>query len=151
LLLRRGVQTGLNHFGYSQIVAFEVYRLRYDPALVITHSLERHSERRHPTALFVVVMGATTILATSLHAVEAGIWAATYRLLGALPDDKSAMLYSLSAIISYGHAGLFLGDRWQLMGPMEALNGWLLFGLTTAFLFGMFDRVWLLSNRGGRR
>jgi hypothetical protein len=25
------------------------------------------------------------------------------------------------------------------MGALEALNGWLLFGLTTAFLFGMLE------------
>jgi len=28
------------------------------------------------------------------------------------------------------------------MGSIEALNGWLLFGLTTAFLFGMLEEVW---------
>jgi hypothetical protein len=26
------------------------------------------------------------------------------------------------------------------MGAMEALNGWLLFGLTTAFLFGIMEK-----------
>jgi hypothetical protein len=38
---------------------------------------------------------------------------------------------------------LVLGGHWQLMGALEALNGWLLFGLTTAFLFGMVDKVGL--------
>jgi hypothetical protein len=51
------------------------------------------------------------------------------------------MFYSLNAITSYGHHGLILEDRWRLMGAIEALNGWLLFGLTTAFLFGMIERV----------
>ena len=32
---------------------------------------------------------------------------------------------------SYGHANLFLEEHWQLMGALEALNGMLLFGLTT--------------------
>ena len=27
------------------------------------------------------------------------------------------------------------------MGAIEALNGWLLFALTTAFLFGMIEKV----------
>jgi MFS superfamily sulfate permease-like transporter len=108
-------------------------------------------ERRHPTVVFVLVMGVTTMLATSLRAMEAGIWAAAYQLLGALRDNKSAMLYSLGAITSYGHANLLLEDHWQLMGAMEALNGWLLFGLTTAFLFGMIEKIWLLSTRGGHR
>jgi hypothetical protein len=105
-------------------------------------------EHRHPTAVFVVVMGTMTLLATSLHAVETGIWAASYRFLGAVPDFKSAMLYSLNAITSYGHESLFLEPQWRLMGAIEALNGCLLFGLTTAFLFGMIHKVWALDRSG---
>jgi hypothetical protein len=108
-------------------------------------------ERRHPTVVFVMIVGATTLFATCLHALEAAIWAGAYRLLGAMADEKSAMLYSLSAITSYGHATLQLKDRWQLMGALEALNGWLLFGLTTAFLFGMIEKVWSLGNNAGHR
>jgi hypothetical protein len=104
-------------------------------------------EGRHPTFTFVVVVGATTLLATSLHALEAGIWAAAFRLLGAIPDNKSAMLYSLNAITSYGHTNINLESRWQLMGAMEALNGWLLFGLSTAFLFAAIEKVWQSTNR----
>ena len=61
------------------------------------------------------------------------------------------MLYSLSAITSYGHETLQLAVRWQLMGALEALNGWLLFGLTTAFLFGMIEKVWSSGNKEGHR
>jgi len=57
-------------------------------------------ERRYPTAAFAVIMGATTLSATILHGAEAAIWAAAYRLLGALPDQRTAMLYSLNAIPS---------------------------------------------------
>lgn len=109
----------------------------------------RSVNRRHPTAAFVIVMGGATLLATSLHAIEAGIWAGSYLGLGALPDFKSAMLFSLDAITSYGHASLNLEQHWHLMGSLEALNGWLLFGLTTAFLFGMLDEVWR-SEKSGR-
>jgi len=48
---------------------------------------------------------------------------------------------------SYGHTNLALEDHWQLMGAMEALNGALLFGLSTAFLFGVIQRVWLSGRR----
>jgi len=98
---------------------------------------------RHATAMFVVALGATTVLATALHAIEAGIWAAVYVLLDALPERKSAMLYSLSAITSYGHASLSLERQWRLMGAIEALNG----GLTTAFLFAVIEKVgWLTGG-----
>jgi hypothetical protein len=54
----------------------------------------------------------------------------------------------LSAMASYGPANLFLEEQWQLMGALEALNGMLLFGLTTAFLFAMIRKVWPLGSRG---
>jgi hypothetical protein len=121
----------------------------------IRHGTARFSsrsvERRHPTIAFVMVMGATTLLASCLHAVEAAIWGVAYRLLNALPDNKSAMLYSLDAITSYGHTSLTLEPHWHLMGALEALNGWLLFGLTTAFMFGMLEKVWKMDPREGRR
>ncbi|WP_157467856.1 hypothetical protein [Edaphobacter aggregans] len=57
------------------------------------------------------------------------------------------MLYSLNAITSYGHAELWLEDRWHLMGAMEALNGCLLFGLSTAFLFAMIQKLSSLDSK----
>jgi hypothetical protein len=47
---------------------------------------------------------------------------------------------------SYGHANLYLEPRWQMMGALEALNGWILFGLTTAFLFTVVQRAWLITK-----
>jgi hypothetical protein len=44
-----------------------------------------------------------------------------------------------------------LDPHWQLMGALEALNGILLFGLTTAFLFAMIQEVWPLGSRGHRQ
>src|SRR5271170_1328316 len=58
--------------------------------------------RRRFFPMFVFVMGFVALLATTLHGLEGTLWALAYRLLGALPDAKPAMLYSLSAITSYG-------------------------------------------------
>jgi hypothetical protein len=99
------------------------------------------------TGVFAVVMGVVALLATILHGIEGMVWAAAYRLLGALPDTHSAVLYSLSAITTYGHANITLEPQWQLMGALEALNGILLFGLTTAFMFAMIQQVWPLGSR----
>ena len=107
-------------------------------------------QHRYPLTRFVIVVGTTTLLATCLHGIEAIIWAKAFRLLGAVPDLKSAILYSLNAITSYGHTTLTLEPKWQLMGALEALNGWLLFGLTTAFLFSIIEKVWSLERDGER-
>jgi hypothetical protein len=103
--------------------------------------------RRHPRSTFVMIVGCVTLSATVLHAIEAILWACAYRFLNALPDMRKAMLYSLNAITSYGHANLELEHHWELMGAMEALNGWLLFGLSTAFLFAVIHRLTDLDTR----
>jgi hypothetical protein len=95
-------------------------------------------------ALLIVV---TVLMLTVLHAAEASAWAGAYVILGARADFASAMLYSLSAMTSYGHANIFLAEHWQLMGAIEALNGMLLFGLSTAFLFTVLREHWLTRSR----
>jgi hypothetical protein len=95
---------------------------------------------------FIMVVGVTSMLTILLHGLESVIWGAAYLILGALNDYKTAMLYSLGAITTYGHAGIHLKSHWELLGAMEALQGMLLFGLTTAFLFSIFCAVSPLKN-----
>jgi hypothetical protein len=107
-----------------------------------------HAVVRHRFSLvFPLVMGVTVLLITALHAIEAAAWGVAYLLLSALPDASSAMLYSLSAMTTYGHASVYLEPHWQMMGAVEALNGLILFGLTTAMLFSVIESV---SRMGGR-
>jgi hypothetical protein len=110
--------------------------------------VERAAVERHGYSLvFVAVVGTTAMLAALLHGLEGVIWATAFRLLGALPDYADAALYSLGAMTTYGHADVVLEKRWQFMGPLEALDGWLLFGLTTAFLIGIIQRTRQLRAR----
>ena len=94
------------------------------------------------SAVSIFAVGAAVLAIAILHGLEGFMWAETYRFVGALPSSKSAMLYSLNAMTSYGHEDLNLAPRWQMMGALESLNGWILFGLTTAFLFTLMQKVW---------
>jgi hypothetical protein len=111
----------------------------------ITLRLKQTVESRF-TFVSVFVIGGTALAATMLHGLEAFVWAIAYRLLDTKMDFKSAMLYSMSAITSYGHANLYLEPRWQLMGALEALDGWIVFGLTTAFPFAVIQKSWLQTH-----
>jgi len=95
---------------------------------------------------FVIFVAIAALASCVYLAVDAGAWALLYVWLGALADWPTAMLYSLSAITSYGHAEVFLEKRWQMLGAIEAVNGMILFGLTTAFLFAAIERVWPLRR-----
>ena len=97
--------------------------------------------RRAFSMIALLFLAGTTISVTLLHGLEATIWAVAFRLLHALPDQKSAVLYSLNAMTTFGHSGITLAPQWHLMGSLEALNGWILFGLSTAFLFAIVQEV----------
>ncbi|MFC7395581.1 hypothetical protein ACFQU1_00045 [Chelatococcus sp. GCM10030263] len=97
--------------------------------------LKRSEGLQGRLSAFVVGVGATVLSATVLHAAEAAVWAEAYLWLGALPDERSAMLYSIGAMTTFGHASLHLAPEWQMLGALESLTGMLLFGLTTAFLY----------------
>jgi hypothetical protein len=84
--------------------------------LFVVEKLERALLQVKFRIRFPIIISTVVLFVTMLHGAEASVWAGVYRMLGALPDETSAMLYSLSAITSYGHAGLYLLPRWQLMG-----------------------------------
>jgi hypothetical protein len=94
----------------------------------LEHLLNDRRDGRHFMSTFALVMSIAVTLATLLHGIEGALWAGAHRALGALPDNKSAILNSLSALTSYGHANLYLDSQWQMMGALEALSGMLLFG-----------------------
>jgi hypothetical protein len=96
----------------------------------------------HDYKLSAGAVGISVLLVTVMHALESAVWALAYFMLGALPDMHEAMLYSLSAMTAYGHETFHLTWHWQMMGALEALNGLMLFGLTTAFLFAVIQAVW---------
>ncbi len=108
--------------------------------------------RKHgyPKMSSAAVIGGATLLATLLHGLEAAIWGVIYVFVGSLPDARSAMLYSLGALTTYGNQSVYLEEHWRLLGAIEALNGWLLFGLSTAFLFGLMQEV-SPRNQGGAK
>jgi hypothetical protein len=43
--------------------------------------------------------------------------------------------------------GLILVPRWRMLGALEAVNGVLLFGISTAFIFAVIQAYWLTLSR----
>ena len=75
------------------------------------------------------------LLLAALHGIEAALWAAVYLWLGALGSPETAILYSLDSMATRGASGSMLQAHWQMLGALEATNGMLLFGSSTAFIF----------------
>src|SRR6476660_9872119 len=82
----------------------------------------------------------------ALHGLE--VWAYTLLLcwLGTAPTLEQALFLSISAYSSVGFASLDLHSPWRIVAGIEALNGMLLIGWSTAFLFQNLERI-MTSDR----
>ena len=102
---------------------------------------------RQMILIVIGVVGALGLVLAVLQGIEAAIWAAAYVWLGAVNLPKDAILYSLDSMGTRGGAsGLMLEQRWQTMGALEAANGMLLFGISTAYIFAVMLEYWSMLS-----
>jgi hypothetical protein len=113
-------------------------------------------ERRNHLALHRIAailigwIGAAGLLLAALHGLEAAVWAAAYWWLGALSSPAEALLYSVDSMSTRGASGLVLERHWRMMGALEAMDGMLLFGISTAYIFTVMQAYWSLMSRRPR-
>jgi hypothetical protein len=107
-----------------------------------------HLTLRHVAAIQIGLIGMVGVLLAALHGVEAALWAVAYWWLGALNSPADALLYSVDSMSTRGASGLVLEPHWRMMGTLEAMDGMLLFGISTAYIFAVMQAYWSLMTRG---
>lgn len=85
-------------------------------------------------SLVVLVMVAAAML-------EALLWAGTYLAVGAFSALEPALYFSLVTFTTLGFGDLVLAPPWRILAAMEAINGVVMFGWTTALLFWMLQQL----------
>ena len=66
--------------------------------------------------------------------LQMGLWALLFRLLGEFPDYSSALYHSAVNFTTLGYGDVVMSPRWRLLGALEAANGILMFGVSTAMM-----------------
>lgn len=92
-------------------------------------------------------ISAVALVLAALHGVESLLWASAYRFLGALDSFADASIYSLATMTTLDVPGLTLASRFRMVSALEAVNGVLLFGISTAFIFAVMQGYWLSLSR----
>src|SRR5262249_44972464 len=110
---------------------------------LVLERLEARLKSRHLVTTIVSLTWMVGLSLVALHLLEAGLWAAVYWCLGAINSLAEAILYSVDSISTRGGSGLMLERPWQIMGALEAVDGMLLFGISTAFIFSFMQKYWL--------
>ena len=86
-----------------------------------------------------------TLLALAGHLVEIGLWAIAFYLCGEFSDFAAAFYHSAGSYTTLGDSSVVMSARWRLLGPLEASDGMLMFGISTAMIFAVIQR--LLQSR----
>jgi len=96
--------------------------------------LNRHDLGR-TAAMIATVLGIFFI-----HTVEVWLWAAAFLALQATGDFESALYISTATFSTVGAADQTLDPYWRLLGSLEAVNGFILIGWSTAYLVAASTR-----------
>ena len=93
----------------------------------------------------VAIMIVITFVMAAAHLIEIALWAAAFLAISEISTFEKAFYFSAENYTSLGYGDIVLSERWRLLGPLEAINGLLLFGLSTAVMFAVLSR--LVSGR----
>ncbi|MBW2665550.1 MAG: two pore domain potassium channel family protein [Deltaproteobacteria bacterium] len=73
--------------------------------------------------------------------LEAGTWAAVYLAVGAIPDVETALYFSIVTFTTLGYGDVTLDADWRLLASIQAANGTIMFGWTTALVMAVIRRI----------
>lgn len=77
--------------------------------------------------------------------IEAGLWAMLYLynpLITALPDMETAFYFSMVTFTTLGFGDVVLTGQWRTLASIQAANGVIIFGWTTALIFYFIQRIY---------
>ena len=97
----------------------------------------------------IAIMTIVTLLTAAGHLIQIALWAITLLWVGEMSTFERAFYFSAENYTALGYGDIKVSEQWRLLGPLEAINGLLQFGISTAVMFAILSR--LLATRLGLR
>jgi hypothetical protein len=114
-------------------------------ALIATIRFVRHEIRlgRVGVSFWIDVSIAMPTISFALvaHLIEIALWAVLFEMCGEFSGFGIAYYHSAVNYTTLGYGDLIMSPSWRLLGPMEAANGALMFGVSTAMIFALVQRL----------
>lgn len=89
----------------------------------------------------LTIVVAVTSFAFVAHVVEAAVWAWVFMLCGEFQQFAPAYYHSAVNYSTLGYGDVVMSASWKLLGPIEAADGALMFGVSTAMIFAVIVRL----------
>ena len=83
---------------------------------------------------YVWILSAVLMLALVGNLLQMGLWALLFLALGEFADYSSALYHSAVNFTTLGYGDVVMSPRFRLLGALEAANGILMFGVSTAMM-----------------
>ena len=96
---------------------------------------------RHPSLFLTATMIMTVSVLMAAHASEVAVWALAYAFVDAAPPGTNFLYFAFVNYTTLGYGDVVPVQEWQLLGPIAAMNGVLLFGWSTAVIFEVLRRA----------
>jgi hypothetical protein len=93
----------------------------------------------------IAIMMIISLVTALAHLIQIALWALAIFMCGATETFETAIYWSAQNYTALGYGDVGMSERWRLLGPLEAVNGLLLFGLSTSLMFAILSR--LITNR----
>jgi len=110
--------------------------------------LIRIATSRHPHSLTRPSYGANFILIQLVaafmllaHLVNIALWAVLFWLCGEFARFEAAYYHSAVNYSSLGYGDIVMSTQWRLLGPLETIDGMVMFGISTALIFALVMRL----------
>lgn len=110
-------------------------------ALMVAYSVRLYVHYRDslgaPSVSSIMRLLALVMLLMSLgNFLQMGVWAVLFRALGEFEGFTQALYFSGVTFATLGYGDVVLSPEWQMLSPLEAANGVLMFGVSTAMMTG---------------
>jgi hypothetical protein len=115
-------------------VAIMIHALATVGAIGVARGAGQRSALR-PRLHLMGVMVATVLVLMLAHTIEIVAWSLSYAMVGAAPAGSDLLYFAFVNYTTLGYGDVTPVKAWQLLGPMAAMNGILMFGWSTAVLF----------------
>jgi hypothetical protein len=89
----------------------------------------------------IAVMMFVSLVTAATHAIQISIWAVVLQLVAEFSSFETAFYCSAQNYTALGYGDVALPPGWRLLGPLEAMNGLLIFGVSTATMFAVMSRL----------
>jgi hypothetical protein len=89
----------------------------------------------------VAIVVAAMSFALGAHLLEIAVWAVLFMVCGEFPAFGLACYHSAVNYTTLGYGDIVMTASWKFLGPLEAANGLLLFGVSTALVFAVIQRL----------